>query len=123
MSDNQTPRWVLRLDSFRRAAGNLQQAAETAKNRKLSDLEAHGLIKGFELAYELAWKVLKDYLEWDGRSEITGSRSAFRMAIQVGLLDRGELWMEMIESRNLTSHTYDPDLVEKLIVMNCPHPR
>lgn len=100
-------RWVQRLASFRRALQRLQDAVAVANTRPLSDLEEQGLIKAFEFSWEFAWNVLKDYLTWQGFTELYGSRSALRTALQVGLLESGELWMEMLEARNLSSHVYD----------------
>lgn len=56
-------RWKQRFENFRRAFGNLAAAVTLARRRSLTELEAHGLIHNFELTHELAWNVLKDYLE------------------------------------------------------------
>ena len=71
-----------------------------------------GLIQSFEFTHELAWNVLKDYLEHKGIVGLIGSRDASRAAFKNGLIKNGEDWMKMIEARNLTSHTYDPKTAE-----------
>lgn len=100
-------RWVQRLDNFKAAFGQLISAVETARLRPLSDLEKQGVIQTFEFTHELAWNVLKDYFEYQGNTSITGSRDATREAFQKNLIQNGDVWMEMIKSRNLTSHTYN----------------
>lgn len=78
-----------------------------------SDLEKEGTIQRFEFTHELAWKVMKDYLEYDGIVNITGARSACRAAFNIGLIANGQVWMNMIESRNKTVHTYFDEILER----------
>ena len=77
-----------------------------SRQRELSELEKQGLIQAFEFTHELAWNVLKDYLEAQGFAELIGSKNATQQAFKNGLLEDGEAWMDMIRARNLTSHTY-----------------
>ena len=117
-------RWKQRFDNFKRARANLSHAVRTLEERPLSDLEKQGLIQAFEFTHELAWNVLKDYLEFEGIQGIVGSRGAVREAFQRGLVTEGEAWMDMIAARNLSSHTYNPEVAEKLVsaVQNVFHP-
>ena len=101
-------RWKQRFDNFQRALRQLTLAMELKAQRPLSDLEQQGLIQGFEFTHELAWNVLKDYLEMEGIQGLVGSRSTAREAFKRGLVRDGEVWMDMIEKRNLSSHTYNP---------------
>lgn len=78
-----------------------------AHERPLSKLEEQGLIQAFEFTHELAWNTLKDFLEERGVQNLYGSRDAAREAFKTGLIENGGIWMDMIQSRNLTSHTYD----------------
>ncbi|WP_130472546.1 nucleotidyltransferase substrate binding protein [Candidatus Magnetaquicoccus inordinatus] len=103
----QTMRWQQRLENFQRALQTLDAAMALASERPLSQLEQQGLIQGFEYTHELAWKLLKDYLEYQGVFGLIGSRDATRSAFKNGLITQGELWMQMIADRNLTSHTYE----------------
>ena len=57
-------RWKQRFDNFNNAFHQLHLAVELSKTRQLTDLERQGLIQSFEFTHELAWKVLKDYLEY-----------------------------------------------------------
>jgi nucleotidyltransferase substrate binding protein (TIGR01987 family) len=85
----------------------LENAVALQKERGLSEIERQGLIKAFEFTFELAWNVMKDYFEFQGNPDITGSRDAIREAFRRGLITDGEGWMEMIVSRNNASHTYN----------------
>lgn len=100
-------RWQQRFANFRTALRNLDEAVTLSRQRELSQLERMGLIKAFEFVHELAWNTLKDYAEFKGIEGLIGSRDATRTAFKVGLIEDGENWMEMIKSRNLTSHAYD----------------
>lgn len=73
----------------------------------LSELEEQGLIKSFEYTFELAWKTLKDFMEYSGQTDFYGSRDVIRKAFQLDLIEDGHGWMEMLKSRNKTSHTYN----------------
>jgi nucleotidyltransferase substrate binding protein (TIGR01987 family) len=85
-----------------------------AAERSLSKLEQQGLIQAFEFTHELGWNVLKDYLEQQGIFGLIGSRDASRSAFQNGLITDGEAWMDMIKARNLTSHTYNPEVADSV---------
>ncbi|MCY3742207.1 MAG: nucleotidyltransferase substrate binding protein [Candidatus Poribacteria bacterium] len=63
---SQEVRWIQRANSFERAFARLKAAVKLAEQRELSDLEAQGLIQGFEYTHELAWKTLKNFLEAQG---------------------------------------------------------
>ena len=100
-------RWIQRFDSFLRALSQLEEACALAASRPLSRLEEQGLIQAFEFTHELAWKTLKDFLESRGTRDLYGSKDTTREAFRNGLVNDGDVWMDMIVSRNLTSHTYD----------------
>ena len=106
MSD-QDIRWIQRFAHFSQAFSQLKEAIELAQVRKLSKLEEQGLIQAFEYTHELAWNTLKDFLEEHGARNLYGSKDTTREAFKRGLIDNGEAWMDMINSRNLTSHTYN----------------
>ena len=108
-------RWKQRFDNFQRALHQLTLAMELKAKRPLSELEQQGLIQGFEFTHELAWNVLKDYLEMEGIQGLVGSRSTAREAFKRGLVADGEVWMDMIEKRNLSSHTYNQSVANTLV--------
>jgi nucleotidyltransferase substrate binding protein (TIGR01987 family) len=81
----------------------------------LSELEEQGLIQAFEYIHELAWNTLKDFLEDMGVQPLYGSKDTTREAYKRGLIEDGDAWMEMIKSRNLTSHTYNQDIAKEIV--------
>lgn len=108
-------RWKQRFANYRRALGQLRSAVELRQTRDLSELEQQGLIQAFEFTHEMAWKVMKDYLRSLGAENIVASRDSTRAAFAAELLVDGEAWMNMIEGRNLSSHTYNLDTANALV--------
>jgi len=103
-------RWKQRFNNYLKALQTLAEAVELAQQRPLTKLEQQGLIQGFEFTHELAWNVLKDYLDAQGFVGLVGSKNATRQAFKDALIQNGEAWMDMIKARNLTSHTYNTDI-------------
>jgi nucleotidyltransferase substrate binding protein (TIGR01987 family) len=110
-------RWKQRFENYQRALQSLHRAVDLAAQRSLSELEQQGLVQGFDFTHELAWNVLKDYLEEQGITGVIGSKNATRLAFKNGLLADGEVWMEMIRARNLSSHTYNLDVAAEIADM------
>lgn len=108
-------RWHQRLANYRRALAQLQKAVDLSRMRDLSELEQQGLIQAFEYTHELAWKVMKDYLRSLGMDALLASRDSTRAAFAAELISDGEAWMDMILSRNLSSHTYNLDIAMNLV--------
>jgi len=104
-------RWKQRFSNFKKA---LEQLQKFVGKGDLNEMEELGLIKAFEFTHELAWNVMKDYFEYQGHTLITGSRDATREAFQKGLVEDGEGWMEMIQSRNQSSHTYNLAIAKEI---------
>lgn len=112
-------RWIQRFSNYRKALFKFNQAVEIVSNQMdwgedVDDLLEEGLIQRFEYTHELAWNVMKDYAEYQGHTNIQGSRDAFRKALQMGIID-DERWMESIKDRNLTSHNYDDETAQNVL--------
>lgn len=110
-------RWRQRFSNFKKALIQLEDAVALSQQRKLTKLEKQGVIQAFEFTHELAWNVLKDFLEDQGEQNIRGSKDATRAAFKVSLITDGEQWMAMIQSRNVSSHTYDEKIAESLVAV------
>ena len=108
-------RWKQRFNNYTKALQSLHRAVALSKVRKLTELEQQGLVQSFEFTHELAWNVLKDYLEHKGITDLVGSRDASRQAFKNNLIEQGQDWMDMIKARNLSSHTYHPEVAEKIV--------
>ena len=83
--------------------------------RVFTDLELQGVIQAFEVTQELSWKVMKDFLESQGKIDLFGSKTTVKEAFNVGLITNGEIWFSMIKSRNLTSHIYDQSEIKVIL--------
>jgi nucleotidyltransferase substrate binding protein (TIGR01987 family) len=112
--NHQDIRWQQRFSHYQKALRQLSSAVELSRQRPLSELEEQGLIQAFEFTHELAWNVMKDYFEYQGNTSITGSRDATREAFRRTLITDGEGWMEMIQSRNKTSHAYNREVADEI---------
>ncbi|MDQ1297767.1 MAG: hypothetical protein QG558_305 [Campylobacterota bacterium] len=108
-------RWKQRFSNYTNAFEQLQEAVQLSQERGLSMLEKQGLIQAFEYTHELAWNVMKDFLEYQGNQNVKGSRDAIREAFKVALIEDGETWMETIQTRNATSHGYDKEMAEEVV--------
>lgn len=108
-------RWKQRFDNFDRAFVLLREVCE-ADLQTLSQLEKEGAIQRFEVAFELAWKTLKDYLEEQGFIVSPATpRQVIKEAFSARLLDDAEVWIDMMLHRNLLSHTYDFKVFEEVL--------
>ena len=115
--NHQDVRWQQRFANYRKALRQLQSAVELGRQRQLSPLEKQGVIQAFEFTHELAWNVLKDYLQDQGNQNVKGSKDATREAFKVELVADGEQWMAMIQSRNVSSHTYNEAIADGLVAV------
>ena len=107
-NNQDNPRWIYRFDNYKRAFILLREAMEIMKERDLTQLEKEGVIQRFEYTWELAWKVLKDYLDSEGvvLDKITPA-SVIRAAFDAKIITNGEAWMTALDARNKMAHTYD----------------
>lgn len=109
--DNKDVRWKQRFQNYGKALAQLQEFMD---HGELNKFEEQGLIKAFEYTYELAWNTIKDFYTYQGVTEIQGSRDAFKMAASRGLILNVEVWMEMVNSRIKTVHTYDEEVADEI---------
>jgi len=107
-------RWKQRFNNLKKAYIQLSDAVDM---EEYSDLEREGLIQRFEYTYELAWNTIKDFYKYQGDENIQGSRDAFRIAFERGLIMDGAVWMKMVDNRQKTSHTYNKETAEEISVL------
>ncbi len=125
----QNIRWEQRFSNFKKTFTKLSETVHFVKDNyfvegafdesRLSDSEQiviEGLIKRFEYTHELAWDVMKDFIRGRGNTNIYGSRDATREAFQLELIQEGDVWMDMIKSRNKTVHSYDERIARKIFL-------
>lgn len=108
-------RWKQRFQNFERAFLLLSEALQNPLV-ELSDLEKEGIVQRFEYTFELAWKTVKDYLIFNGIvfDQVT-PRHVLKQAFASKIIEDGQIWMDMLEHRNLMSHTYDRGICEKAV--------
>ena len=109
------PRWEQRLDSYHKALARLAEIVGASKKRALNEFERDGLVQRFEFTHELSWKLMKAYAEYQGFDGIGGSSDATRKAFEMSLISDGQSWMDMIKSRNETSHNYDGSMADDVV--------
>lgn len=113
---DEKPRWKYRFDNYKRAFGLLREAIETMQARELSQLEKEGVIQRFEYTWELAWKVLNDYLDSVGVVlETITPAAVIRAAFAAKIIKDGDVWMKALDARNKMSHTYNLKTFELII--------
>jgi nucleotidyltransferase substrate binding protein (TIGR01987 family) len=111
MNNSKDIRWEQRFSNFQKALDQLQKFIDKGN---LSILEKQGLVKAFEYTFELAWTTLKDFLEYKGQTDFFGPRDTIRKSFELGLISDGENWMDMLMSRNKTSHTYNEETANEI---------
>jgi nucleotidyltransferase substrate binding protein (TIGR01987 family) len=115
MNPNPDIRWKQRFQNFDRAFLLLRDAMENGPDA-LNQLEKEGVIQRFEYCFELAWKTIKDYLEAGGYVfAIVTPRQVLKDAYGAKILEDGQVWIDMLDHRNLLSHTYSPVLFEQAV--------
>jgi len=103
------PRWMERLAVYGNALERLTVVVNLSKKQKLNEFERDSLIKRFEFAYEMGWKLMMSFEKENGITGMLGSKDVIRHAVALGVIENGEAWMDMIDARNQTSHVYDED--------------
>ena len=113
MTTKEPPRWHYRFANYRRAFLLLREALD---EKELSQLEREGTIQRFEYTMELAWKVMRDYLEAQNvvLPQIT-PRAVIRAAFEAQLIADCEAWMDALDDRNKMSHTYSFERFEEVL--------
>ena len=115
MNPNPDIRWKQRFQNFDRAFVLLRDAMEKGPSA-LNQLEKEGVIQRFEYCFELAWKTVKDYLEEGGLVIATITpRQVLKDAFAAKILEDGQVWIDMLDHRNLLSHTYNLFNFEKAV--------
>ncbi len=113
-------RWIQRFNNYKKAFSNLMETKHCIDENEINNIYTMALIQAYEIAFELAWKTLKDYLEYNGIKADT-PREVIKEAFSNNIIENGQIWIEMMEARNKTSHTYKEELAKSLTtdILNC----
>lgn len=106
------------MKRFEERKQDLAKATERLKealNEEETEIAIDGTLHRFEFTFELAWKTMKDLMEYNGIIESTGSpREVLKNAFQNGIIEDGETWINMMLARNSLSHLYDEEASRKI---------
>ena len=108
---NKDIRWKQRFQNYEKSYKLLER---TLLIKTPSEAEMGGLIQFYEMSFELAWKIMKDYLNEQG-FVVNSPRQAIKQAFQIGLIEDGHVWINALEDRDLTTHTYEESIALKVI--------
>ena len=104
-----------RFDERKKDYKNALERLKEALKEEPSEIVIDGILHRFEFTFELAWKTIKDYLEYMGIVNRVGSpRENIQLAYKQGIIDDGELWIEIMLSRNPFSHLYNEEESRKI---------
>jgi len=103
-------------EDFEKALTRLGEVLKEEKNEIVRD----SAIKRFELAFDLAWKTTKAFLEEQHNISCVSPRNCFREAFRIGVIEYDDFWIELTSMRNYTVHAYSEVLAEK-IYAGLPH--
>ena len=106
-------RWQQRFLSLKKA---FNQFERFIAEEELNEMEEQGLIKAFEYTYELSWKTLQDLLKEKGYNDILGPKPVIEQSFQDGYIIKGKEWLKMHNSRNLTTHSYDKETADEIVL-------
>ena len=106
-------RWKQRFQNYEKAFLNFEETVACIKNHGINKIYVMARIQAYEIAFELAWKTMKDYLEYSG-VKVDTPRETIKEAFMKHILADGQVWIEMMEARNKTSHTYKEEFANEL---------
>ena len=106
-------RWQERLQNYKKSVEILNETIQCIGQNGLNKIYTMALVQAFEICFELAWKTIKDYLEFNGMKTDT-PRDTIKTAFSTNLIKDGQGWIEMMEARNKTSHTYRETFANQL---------
>lgn len=106
-------RWVQRFENYKQALSNLSETIDCIQKDGNSKIYTMALIQAFEMTFELGWKILKDYLEYSGIM-VNTPRDSIKEAFKMNFINDGQGWIEMMEARNKTVHTYKEEFAKGL---------
>jgi nucleotidyltransferase substrate binding protein (TIGR01987 family) len=108
-------RWKQRFQNFSKALALLREPC-VREAGSLSDLEKEGIVQRFEITFELGWKTLKDYLVFNGVAfQQMTPRNVIKQGFSSKVISDGQLWIDMLDRRNLLAHIYDESLLDETV--------
>ena len=103
-------RYIQRFENYEKSFLLLKESLQIADP---SIVEKGGVIQFFEVTFELSWKLMKDYLEYQGY-EVNSPRESIKRSFSINLIENGSLWIDALTDRNLTTHTYEQATADRI---------
>ena len=104
-----------RIENFNKVFRLFELACNAFKENETNDINKLALMYGFKIVVELGWKVLKDYLEIKGIRALTPN-DGIKEAFSAEIISNGQIWLSMIKDRNTSSHEYNMDKVDEMLI-------
>lgn len=95
-----------KLEKFSEAVNRLEEALEEYDKYGISS-SRDGVIQRFEFCTELAWKSTREFLISEGYVDLNSPKAVMKQAFADNIITDEKTWLELLYSRNLTSHIYD----------------
>lgn len=111
-------RWIQRFENLHSVFKRLQEAINVHQQMPDNDLIKMAVVKAFEMTFELSWKTMKDFLVYNG-IDVKLPRDIIKQAFANDMIEDGQLWIDMLENRNLMTHTYDEERANEAIQHIC----
>ncbi len=113
--ENPDTRWIQRFQNFEKAYDKFEFALSHFNKEQENELYQMALIQTFEFTYELGWKTIKDYLRYSGIKKANLPREVIKHGFQNQIIEDGQVWINMMEDRNLMAHTYNEENARKAV--------
>lgn len=109
----------VKFTNFTKAIRRLDEAVSALRGSPVNSLYQDAVIQRFEFTFELCWKTLQAYMQEQGILDINSPRSALREAYSMKLIDKEDVWIELLTDRNMTSHVYDENTAAEISKRIC----
>lgn len=109
----------VKFENFTKAIRRLEEAVSALRDSPANTLYQDAVIQRFEFTFELCWKTLQAYMQEQGVLDINSPRSALREAYSMKLIEKEEVWIELLTDRNMTSHVYDENTAAEISKRIC----
>ena len=113
-------RWKQRFNNYCRSYSQLNKAVNAHSEQPDNELIQMALVKAFEMTFELAWKTMKDYLRYNG-IDVKLPREVIKQAFANDIVVDGQIWIDMLENRNVMAHVYDEARAHETVDLICLH--
>jgi len=111
---NDDIRWKQRFNNYVKALHLLEKVSLNEKN-DWDEIRILASVQAFEMVLELGWKLLKDYMQYQGLNFQPIPKEVIRQAFNQNILEDGQVWLDALEARKFTSHTYHEEIAADLV--------